>query len=57
MPKVSQNHLDARRQQILAAAIECFCRQGFHPTTMQDIIKESGLSSGAIYTYLPVKRN
>jgi TetR/AcrR family transcriptional regulator, transcriptional repressor of aconitase len=55
MPKVSQSHLDARRQQVLAAAIECFSRQGFHPTTMQDIIKESGLSSGAIYTYFASK--
>jgi AcrR family transcriptional regulator len=55
MPKVSQSHLDARRQQILDAAIECFSRQGFHPTTMQDIIKESGLSSGAIYTYFASK--
>jgi AcrR family transcriptional regulator len=55
MPKVSQNHLEARRQQILDAAIECFSRQGFHPTTMQDIIKESGLSSGAIYTYFASK--
>jgi AcrR family transcriptional regulator len=55
MPKVSQTHLDARRQQILDAAIECFSRQGFHPTSMQDIIKESGLSSGAIYTYFKSK--
>jgi AcrR family transcriptional regulator len=55
MPKVSQSHLDARRQQILDAAIECFSRQGFHPTTMQDIIRESGLSSGAIYTYFASK--
>jgi TetR/AcrR family transcriptional regulator, transcriptional repressor of aconitase len=55
MPKVSQSHLEARRQQILDAAIECFSRDGFHPTTMQDIIRESGLSSGAIYTYFASK--
>jgi AcrR family transcriptional regulator len=55
MPKVSQSHLDARRQQILDAAIECFSRQGFHPTTMQDIIRESGLSSGSIYMYFASK--
>jgi TetR/AcrR family transcriptional regulator, transcriptional repressor of aconitase len=55
MPRVSQNHLEARRQQILDAAIECFSRRGLHPTTMQDIIKESGLSSGAIYTYFASK--
>jgi TetR/AcrR family transcriptional regulator, transcriptional repressor of aconitase len=55
MPKVSQSHLEARRQQILDAAIQCFARHGFHPATMQDIIRESGLSSGAIYKYFPSK--
>jgi TetR/AcrR family transcriptional regulator, transcriptional repressor of aconitase len=55
MPKVSQSHLDERRQQIQVAAIACFSRQGFHQTSMQDIIKESGLSSGAIYTYFESK--
>jgi len=31
MPKVSQEHLDARRQQILDAAAECLASKGFHP--------------------------
>jgi AcrR family transcriptional regulator len=55
MPKVSQSHLEARRQQILDAAVGCFSRHGFHPTTMQDLIRESGLSAGAIYTYFASK--
>jgi TetR/AcrR family transcriptional regulator, transcriptional repressor of aconitase len=55
MPKVSQTHLDARRQQILDAAIECFSRDGFHRTTMQDIVRQSGLSAGALYTYFKSK--
>ena len=55
MPKVSQTHLDARRQQILDAAIECFSRDGFHRTTMQDIVRQSGLSAGALYTYFNSK--
>ena len=55
MPKVSQEHLDARRQQILDAAAECFANEGFHRTTMQDIVTESGLSSGAIYRYFAGK--
>ena len=55
MPKVNQSHLDARRVQILDAAIVCFSRQGFHRATMQDIVKQSNLSSGAIYNYFDSK--
>jgi TetR/AcrR family transcriptional regulator, transcriptional repressor of aconitase len=55
MPKVSQAHRNARRSQILQAAIVCFSRQGFHRTTMQDIVKQSQLSPGAIYNYFESK--
>lgn len=55
MPRVSQEHLDARRRQILDAAIVCFARQGFHRTTMQDIVAQSKLSPGGIYNYFDGK--
>jgi TetR/AcrR family transcriptional regulator, transcriptional repressor of aconitase len=55
MPKVSQEYLDARRSEILDAAIVCFARDGFHCTTMQDIVRQSGLSPGAIYNYFKSK--
>jgi AcrR family transcriptional regulator len=55
MPKVSPSHLAARRTQILEAAIVCFSRQGFHRTTMQDIVRQSKLSPGAIYNYFASK--
>jgi AcrR family transcriptional regulator len=55
MPKVSQAHRDARRQQILAAATRCVARQGFHRTTMADVIGEAGLSAGAVYGYFKSK--
>ena len=55
MPKVSQQHRDARREQILAAARRCFLRDGFHATSMQDLFAESGLSSGAVYSYFASK--
>lgn len=55
MPKVSQAHVDARRQQILDAAQACFSRDGLHRATMQDIIRQSGLSAGAIYRYFASK--
>jgi len=55
MPKVTEAHIEARRQQILEAARACFSRQGFHQTTVQDICKEAGLSPGAVYRYFPSK--
>ena len=57
MPKVSQEHRDARRAQILRAAAACFERKGYQRTTMADIIRESGLSAGAIYVYFTGKQN
>ena len=44
-----------RREQIVAAALRCFAREGFHATTMQHVIRESGLSAGAVYRYFPSK--
>ncbi len=55
MPKVSQAHKDARRQQILVAATRCVAAQGFHRTTMADVIGEAGLSAGAVYGYFRSK--
>jgi len=55
MPKVSQQHRDLRREQILAAARRCFLRDGFHATSMQDLFAEAGLSSGAVYGYFASK--
>ncbi len=55
MARVSQEHLDARRRQILDGAARCFARDGFHGTTMQDVLRETGLSAGAVYRYFPSK--
>ncbi|OON82624.1 TetR/AcrR family transcriptional regulator [Streptomyces tsukubensis] len=55
MPKVSQEHLDARRQQIVDAARARFAGHGFARTSMADIVTESGLSNGAIYRYFTSK--
>jgi AcrR family transcriptional regulator len=55
MPKVSEEHLAARRRQILDAALVCFSRRGFHQTSMQAIFEESGLSPGAVYRYFKGK--
>jgi len=55
MPRVSDEYLDGRRQQIMDAAFRCFARKGFHQTTMREIYTESGLSAGAIYHYFSSK--
>jgi TetR/AcrR family transcriptional regulator, transcriptional repressor of aconitase len=39
------------------AAITCFSREGFHRTTMLDIVRETGLSAGAIYRYFRSKED
>ena len=55
MPKVSEAHIQARRQQILDAAVQCFAEKGFHPTTMHDICQMAELSPGAVYRYFSSK--
>ena len=57
MPKISAAHEQQRREQILAAAMVCFARQGYHATSMDDVVRESGLSVGAIYTYFSSKED
>src|SRR6476646_347281 len=49
-----ENNQD-RRAQILDAAIICFAKRGFHPTSMHDISAEAGISAGLNYRYLENK--
>lgn len=56
MPKVSEGHRQARREEIIAAAIRAFTAKGFSRASMADIIAESGLSAGAIYGHFSGKR-
>lgn len=55
MPKVNQEHLDSRRQQIVDAARTRFSDRGFAGTSMADVVTEAGLSTGAIYRYFRSK--
>jgi AcrR family transcriptional regulator len=55
VPRVSQEHLDARRRQILDAAAGCFARNGFHATSMADIQAAAGLSAGGVYRHFAGK--
>lgn len=50
-PDVSEE----RRSQILDAASRVFAKLGFQQARMDDIVKESGLSKGALYWYFKSK--
>lgn len=55
MPRVSQQYRAGRRLEIIAAAARLFATNGFHATSMADIIGECGLSAGAVYRYFRSK--
>ncbi|GAA3469742.1 TetR/AcrR family transcriptional regulator [Nonomuraea roseola] len=55
MARMPKEHLEARRRQILDAARRCFIRNGFHATSMQDVLTEAALSAGAVYRYFESK--
>nr|WP_275586448.1 TetR/AcrR family transcriptional regulator [Geodermatophilus normandii] len=55
VPRVSESHLAARRDQILDAATTRFAANGFQATGMADVIAASGLSAGAVYRYFRSK--
>jgi len=55
MPRVSDEYMTRRREEILEAAKACFAREGFHATSMRDIYRECGLSAGAVYNHFASK--
>ncbi len=55
MPKVTEAHGQEVRERIVAAALRVFGERGFHGATIGDVVRESGLSVGAIYTYFKGK--
>jgi AcrR family transcriptional regulator len=57
MPRITRARAEMRRRQIIEAALVCFARHGFHKTTMQDIVKQSALSPGAIYCHFGGKHD
>jgi len=55
MPKVSAEHKEARREQILAGAQRAFARLGYEGATVARLEEETGLSRGAIFNYFENK--
>jgi AcrR family transcriptional regulator len=54
-PASPPDRTEERRRQIMDAALACFARKGYHNTTMDDIVAESGLSKGTLYWYFKSK--
>jgi AcrR family transcriptional regulator len=55
MPRLSDTTRAQRRQHILTSAWRCFSRDGFHATSMDEIIAATGMSSSAVYRYFRSK--
>src|ERR1700751_901748 len=55
MPRVSDEYMARRREEILGGAKACFAREGFHATSMRDVYRECGLSPGAVYNHFASK--
>ncbi|SIR88586.1 TetR/AcrR family transcriptional regulator [Williamsia sterculiae] len=49
MPKVSEDHLAARRREILDGARRCFAEYGYDGATVRRLEVATGLSRGAIF--------
>jgi AcrR family transcriptional regulator len=57
MPRVTAAHGQEVRERIVSAALRVFGERGFHGATIADVVRESGLSVGAIYTYFKGKED
>lgn len=55
MARFTEAQKEGRRQEILTAAQRRFAREGFHGTTIADIVRESGVSQGTFYLYFQTK--
>ncbi len=49
--------VEKRRRQIVAAATKLFSDKGVYRTTIKDIAKEAGISSGLVYLYVREKED
>lgn len=55
MPRLRDDTRAQRRHAILVSAWGCFSRNGFHATSMDDIIAAHGTSASAVYRYFRSK--
>jgi AcrR family transcriptional regulator len=55
VPRITEQRRAMRRRQILTCAWTCFSRNGFHATSMDDIIAATGTSASGVYRYFSSK--
>jgi AcrR family transcriptional regulator len=55
VPRITEQRRAERRRQILTCAWTCFSRNGFHATSMDDIIAATGMSASGVYRYFSGK--
>lgn len=56
MPRLSSSQLEARRTDILRAALRCFSKRGFERTAMTEIAAEAEVAVGTLYSYFENKQ-
>jgi AcrR family transcriptional regulator len=57
VPSQREQRKPARREAILAAALEEFASQGFAATRLEDVAKRAGVAKGTIYLYFRDKES
>ena len=55
MPRIRDETREERRRWILESAWRCFADNGFHATSMDDIIAATGMSASSVYRYVSGK--
>ena len=56
-PKVSLEHMQGTKDRILHSAEALFAKKGYYDTSMDDLVKKSGFSKGAIYGHFDSKED
>lgn len=56
-PKVSKEHLEQRRANIMEAAIHVFIENGYERTTMKHVMDKAKVSRGGLYQYFSSKED
>lgn len=57
MVRLSEQERSERRDAIVTAATRRFAANGFHATSMAEVVEESGVAAGTVYQYFPSKEH